>query len=104
MQGIKKSQVLLTAKNSVQEGFYNLDKTFSVGSELNSELRGQNHAIASCSVASSQHFGHGDGDSQPVPGCHPGPSVSVRHVLFLVGMFTLLVAGYFAFDRATGHV
>jgi hypothetical protein len=28
----------------------------------------------------------------------------VSAVLFLLGMFTLLVAGYFAFDRATGHV
>jgi hypothetical protein len=28
----------------------------------------------------------------------------VSAILFLVGMFTLLVAGYFAFDRATGHV
>jgi hypothetical protein len=28
----------------------------------------------------------------------------VSAILFLVGMFTLLVAGYFAFERATGHV
>lgn len=28
----------------------------------------------------------------------------VSAILFLVGMFTLLVTGYFAFERATGHV